>query len=185
MIAAEADRLHDFVERVLHFTTGHTVARSVGRERVDLESVCAAALGPLQERIAESGITVRASVDPEARDTCGDADALVLAVRNLVQNALDHAEGVQRVAIDVRASGRHVIISVTDDGAGVPAADRATIFEPFARGTRTRERGIAGHGLGLAIVQEVARAHGGRASYEPRSLGSVFTIIVPLRRASR
>src|SRR6185295_16019468 len=109
-IAAEADRLHAFVERVLQFTGGRT-SMSARSEPVDFERVLGSALNPLQQRIATSGITVQSSVEPAARMTVGDEGALVLALRNLLQNSLDHAEGLRTIAINVRARGRHVVIA--------------------------------------------------------------------------
>jgi signal transduction histidine kinase len=178
-IAAEADRLHIFVERVLQFTAGRTSSISAKSEPVDFERVLSSALNPLQQRIATSGVTVQSSVESAARITRGDEGALVLAVRNLVQNALDHAEGAQTIVISVRARDRHVAITVADDGAGIPPSERARVFEPFVRGSQTHERGSSGHGLGLAIVRDVALAHGGRAKYEAGKPGSVFTFTVP------
>jgi signal transduction histidine kinase len=180
-IAAEADRLHAFVECVLQFTGGRTSSKSARSELVDFERVLSSALNPLQQRIATSGLTVQSAVESAARMTLGDEGALVLAVRNLVQNALDHAEGARAIVINVRVRERYVVIAVSDDGAGIPESERGRLFEPFVRGSRTRERISAGHGLGLAIVRDVALAHGGRAKYEAVSPGSVFTFTVRLR----
>jgi signal transduction histidine kinase len=184
-IAAEADRLHAFVERVLQFTGGRTSSMRARSDPVDFERVLRSALNPLQRRIATSGVTVQSSVESVARMTVGDEGALVLALRNLVQNALDHAEGVQTIVIDVRARERYVVIAVADDGAGITESERARVFEPFVRGSRTHERGAPGHGLGLAIVRDVALAHGGRAKYEAAKPGSVFTFTVPLPATDR
>jgi signal transduction histidine kinase len=183
-MAAEADRLHAFVERVLQFTGGRTASASARSGPVDFERVLAGALEPLRERIAASGVAVRSSVDAAARTTVGDEGALVLAVRNLIQNALDHAEGARTIVVAVGVRDRHVAIAVADDGVGVPPSECARVFEPFVRGSQTRRRGSPGHGLGLAIVRDVARAHGGRASYEAGNPGSVFTFTVPLRAAA-
>jgi signal transduction histidine kinase len=177
-LAAEADRLHGFVERVLQFTAGQTPLEHVRLESVDFERVISAALIPLQQRIENRGVTVRSVVEQSARMTLGDESGLVLAVRNLVQNALDHADGAQTIVVDVRAGEGEVVVSVADDGGGVPESDRKTLFEPFVRGNRALERAVPGHGLGLALVRDVARAHGGRATYQRGRPGSMFIFTV-------
>ena len=179
-LAAEADRLHAFVENVLQFTAGGPSSARRRTQRVDFERVLSAALAPLRMRITGSGVTVRSSIEAAARITLGNESGLVLAVRNLVQNALDHAEGAQTVTIDVRARDRHIVVSVTDDGGGIAEADRTRLFDPFVRGRRARDRAVSGHGLGLAIVRDVARAHGGRAIYQSDNGGSTFIFTVRL-----
>jgi len=180
-IASETDRLHLFVERILQFTGNRATQGIASDEEVDFERVLTDALHPLEGRIAASGITVESNIEPAARLGRGDETALVLAVRNLVQNALDHGVGARTVVIDVHRHKRHAVVSVSDDGAGVAESARAGLFEPFVRGSGTDQRGVRGHGIGLAIVRDVARAHGGRAWYDRLSTGSRFAFSVLVR----
>jgi signal transduction histidine kinase len=89
----------------------------------------------------------------------GDADALLRVVRNLLDNATRHAGRL--VTVTLRTDGPHVVLTVADDGPGVPAADRERIFGRFTRLDGSRDRDQGGAGLGLAIVREVVAAHGG------------------------
>jgi signal transduction histidine kinase len=83
-----------------------------------------------------------------------------------------------RIAVEAAGSGGGIVLSVADRGPGVPAAQRKRLFRPFTRGADPD--GPAGLGLGLAMVAELARAHGGRASYAPREGGgSVFLVTFP------
>ena len=110
----------------------------------------------------------------------GDRDRLAQAVDNLVTNALHH--GTSPVVVDTEADDAMVTILVTDDGTGVPPPMQARLFERFATG-RTR----GGTGLGLFIVRELARAHGGDAFYDPPSRthpSGRFGVRVPRRRAT-
>ena len=127
-------------------------------------------LGPVRvgDVVADAVTTVR-STYPEAElrivgDTEvlveGDRDRLAQALDNLLTNSVRH--GVPPITVDVVAGGRDVEIRVGDRGEGVTPAMRPRLFERFATG---RSRG--GTGLGLFIVRELARAHGGEASYEP------------------
>ncbi|MGY1609259.1 sensor histidine kinase [Geodermatophilus sp. SYSU D00700] len=91
----------------------------------------------------------------------GDKTALERAVGNLLQNADRHAGGARRVSVHRRDGA--VVVSVDDDGPGVPPEDRERIFERFSRGSRAARRSLPGVGLGLAIVAETAARHGGAA----------------------
>jgi signal transduction histidine kinase len=180
-IAGEADRLHLFVERVLQFTGNRATQGIATDEDVDFERVLVHALQPLEGRIAAGGITLQSNIDSAARLTRGDETALVLAVRNLVQNALDHGVGARRIVVGVYRHKRHAVVSVSDDGAGVAESARAGLFEPFVRGSGAHRGGVGGHGIGLAIVRDVARAHGGRAWYDRLDSGARFAFSVLVR----
>jgi signal transduction histidine kinase len=107
----------------------------------------------------------------------GHTEALFRAVRNLVENAIRHTPAGVSIEVEVTADG---IVRVLDDGPGVPAADRESIFRRFWRRDRAK---ADSRGLGLAIVARVAEAHDGSVSVEGRpGGGSVFTL--KLRPAS-
>ncbi len=97
------------------------------------------------------------------------------AVVNLLRNALSHA--VTRIEVSVGQNGTRTVIHVDDDGAGIPAADRDRVFEPFARLDASRTRASGGFGLGLAIVKQVARWHGGDAVVTDSPLGGTRVTI--------
>jgi two-component system OmpR family sensor kinase len=111
----------------------------------------------------------------------GDRDLLVLAVYNLVENALKFTCETDSVEIRVAEDGRAILIEVADSGAGVPAEDGSKIFEELYRGSNARS--TEGSGLGLALVHRIISLHEGqinvRSSQEdPR--GTVFTIRLPV-----
>ncbi len=91
------------------------------------------------------------------------------AVVNLLRNALLHARSTVKVSL--RQENNRTVIEVDDDGAGIDAADRERLFEPFVRLDRSRARDSGGFGLGLAIVRQVARWHGGDAFITESPLG--------------
>ena len=91
------------------------------------------------------------------------------AVANLVRNARRHARG--RVAVSIEPCDGDVAIHVDDDGQGIDPADRERLFEPFVRADGSRDRDSGGFGLGLAIVRQVARWHGGDARLADSPLG--------------
>ena len=81
-------------------------------------------------------------------------------VANLVDNAVRHARSRVVLAAEPRAA-RTTLVTVTDDGPGIPAADRERVFDRFTRLDDARARDAGGAGLGLAIVRELVRRHGG------------------------
>ena len=112
----------------------------------------------------------------------GDRDLLVLAVYNLVENALKFTAGNDSVEVRALEDGRAVVIEVADSGAGIPSTDVSKIFDELYRGSNARS--TDGSGLGLALVNRIATLHGGgvgvrSSQQEPR--GTVFTLRLPRR----
>jgi signal transduction histidine kinase len=122
-------------------------------------------------------VTVAAPEESAADETGGTDPALVVAgdwewldrlLVNLVDNAVRYAQS--SVVVSVRGDGPWAELTVTDDGPGVPAADRERVFGRFARLDDARSRDgeeAYGAGLGLAIVRATAQAHGGTARLQP------------------
>lgn len=113
----------------------------------------------------------------------GDRDLLVLAVYNLVENALKFTCETDSVEIRVNEDGRAILIEVADSGVGIPAEDVSKIFEELYRGSNARS--TEGSGLGLALVYRIIALHGGQITVrssqeEPR--GTVFTIRLPVNK---
>ncbi len=106
----------------------------------------------------------------------GDAGAVTDALRNLIENAVTYAPVGTEVTITVDPMGH---VSVSDRGPGVASDDRAHIFERFWRGRGARHTGA---GLGLAIVAEIARAHGGTVEVD-QAIGGGALFTLKLRRA--
>jgi signal transduction histidine kinase len=133
--------------------------------------------------VAEEAARTGAHVQGDVLDVQADDTLLRRAVRNLLENAARHAPQSPAEA-EVRAvqlpGGPGVRISVTDSGPGVPAAERARVFEPFHRAPGTVARGT---GLGLALVARIAQRHGGAARCEARpdgQPGARFVLTLPL-----
>jgi signal transduction histidine kinase len=110
----------------------------------------------------------------------GDPNLLRRLVRNLLDNAKHHAGGATRVRVDRATSGK-AELSVEDRGSGIPEDEREKIFEPFYRSKHAGAAG-RGFGLGLALVRQIAHAHGGDVRYTtlPEG-GSRFTVTLPSR----
>jgi signal transduction histidine kinase len=99
-------------------------------------------------------------------------------VRNLLDNAQRHAPG-SPVEITVGRRGGQALLTVADRGPGVPESERERIFEPFYRVSEA-QRQADGTGLGLALVRQIARRHGGEARcFEREGGGSLFEVVLP------
>jgi two-component system sensor histidine kinase BaeS len=145
---------------------------------VELEEVDAGAL--VRETVAAAevgGARLRAAVQPEIPGVRADPVRLRQALDNLVSNALVHAPGTE-VVVSAAAAGGSVLISVADEGEGIPLDEQARIFEAGARLDSRRP----GSGLGLAIARAIAEAHGGTLQVESQAgRGATFTISLPVR----
>jgi two-component system sensor histidine kinase BaeS len=112
-----------------------------------------------------------------------DPDALRSALDALVENAVQHTEPAAVIEVRSRAAAGTVWIEVKDEGSGMPEDAAERIFGRFARADVGRSRGDGGVGLGLSIVDAIARAHGGRCTVSTSARGSTFTLVLPGFRA--
>jgi signal transduction histidine kinase len=124
------------------------------------------------------------SLDAEAGlETPGDADSLRALARNLIENAVRYSPEGGRVRVRVHAAGGRALLEVCDSGPGIPAAERARVFDRFYRG---EVQGQSGSGLGLAIVKAVAERHGATLELGDADLGGLkVTVSLPARTASK
>ena len=116
--------------------------------------------------VAPDGQRIDTSIEAGLPVVMADRDALTMALKNLVLNAVKYGRGGPvRVAAKASRSAtgaEEVSITVEDEGPGIPYEERHQIFEPFFRGRLAREMEVEGSGIGLSIVRQVARSHGGR-----------------------
>jgi signal transduction histidine kinase len=108
-----------------------------------------------------------------------DEEALRTALDALLENAVKHTESQEPIELRAHASGGLVVVEVADGGRGVPAAAADRIFDRFARADDARNRAAGGVGLGLAIVDAIVRAHGGRCTVTRLERGTVFALRLP------
>ncbi len=166
-IHANIGELDALVEEVLLASRLDAGASEPAREPVELLALAA-------EEAARFG----AAVDGDTAEVRGSERLLRRALRNLLENAQRYGGG-EGLGVQVRRSGTGAEVSVCDRGPGVPEAYRERIFEPFFRLPGHAER-AGGVGLGLALVRQIAQAHGGHVRCEPRpGGGSCFRFSLP------
>ena len=113
-----------------------------------------------------------------------DRDALALALRNLLDNAVKYSPESSMVRVSVQSQGAFVGISVEDEGVGISKDEQRAVFRKFARGSAARTLNVKGTGIGLTMAEQIVKAHGGRLEVESLSgQGSTFTIVLPVQAA--
>ncbi|WP_081830451.1 sensor histidine kinase [Rhodococcus sp. UNC363MFTsu5.1] len=140
-------------------------------------------LAELLDRAAQDAIRTHPGVDirldvPPVLTVMGLPAGLRLAVDNAVSNAIRHG-GARMIEIAALADADEVVVTVTDDGTGIPLGERDAVFERFRRGTGAA---LDGSGLGLALIRQQAELHGGAARFEDSPLGGVRLVFgLPLQ----
>jgi len=173
-VLGEEARLTALVQGLLVLARADEGALGAARRPVDLDDLVVSETSRLR---ASSGLRVDASGVGPARVE-GDEPLLGQVVRNLVANAARHAASQVSLGL-VERDGR-AVLTVDDDGGGVPVADRGRVFERFVRLDEARDRDAGGSGLGLAIVAEIVRVHGGSVQVDDSPLGGArFVVDLP------
>jgi signal transduction histidine kinase len=171
----EAQRMEALVEDLLLLARADERGLTLRRTDVDLDDLASNELGRLL--LHETTLTVDADLTPTR--LTGDPGGLSRVLRNLLDNAARHA--ASRVELRVYPEGNSAVLTVGDDGPGIPEAERARVFDRFVRLDSDRSRRGGGSGLGLAIVSEVVAAHGGCVTIGERADGgALFTVRIPL-----
>ena len=115
----------------------------------------------------------------------GDREQLIMAIQNLIENAINYSPEGTKVTVTSKVEDGIVDISVTDQGIGIPDTDLDRIFERFYRVDPARSRLTGGTGLGLSIVKHVALKHGGEVKvWSAENVGSTFSLRLPIYSAN-
>jgi signal transduction histidine kinase len=161
----ESVRLSHLVENVLEAQRLEEGRRPLRLEDIELRSFVAQVVNSQRPLLAQRGVTVDLDVSGDDVVLAVDRQAIEQTLVNLIENAVKYGRGTEaRVFIGIQRCDSSVIIVVEDHGQGVARDDRDRVFQRFVRIDRPGEAHVAGTGLGLALVRELARAHGGEAS---------------------
>jgi signal transduction histidine kinase len=181
MLVSETKRLQRLVEALLNFGRMEAGVRQYRFEPLDTAALVSRVAAEFEMQIAASGRHIELD-GLEGRCTIdADPEAISVALRNLVDNALKYAPDCPTVQVQWGIEKSHVAIRVRDRGPGIPASEKRAIFRKFVRGSAAEASNVKGSGVGLAMVRHIVAAHGGDVTLasEPGS-GSVFTILLPL-----
>ena len=177
--ARATDRLTRLVESLLDFGRMEAGARRYQFEPRDCTELIRGVVEDFRADPQAAGFEIEFHGNGSSQIQT-DSEALTRAVWNLLDNAVKYSPDQKKIEVFLKRQDSDVRIAVRDHGIGIPAQERAAIFVKFHRGEQARIRGIKGTGIGLAMVDEIVRAHHGRVEVlsEPGK-GSTFSLILP------
>jgi two-component system sensor histidine kinase SenX3 len=180
-LSGESRRLRDMTQDIIELSRVQGLVPLAASELIRVDQVLANAIE--QNRVAADakGIDIVSRVPKERLVVAGHEGTLVMAVANLIANAVQYSPERSRVGISADRREDTVEIAVTDQGPGIPEEEQERVFERFFRSDPARSRNTGGTGLGLSIVKHAVANHGGsiRVWSKPDN-GSTFTIVLPL-----
>lgn len=188
IVGRQSDRLAAIIEDLLALSRIEQSegAGSLPREPVAVASLLAAARSSCLPRATERGMAIELDC-PDELVAEVNAALLEQAVLNLIDNAIKYSGTERPIHVQATAeaipgqAGLSLVISIRDEGNGIPAEHLPRLFERFYRVDKGRSRQVGGTGLGLSIVKHIVQAHGGTiAVVSERGQGSTFTMKLPL-----
>jgi signal transduction histidine kinase len=174
----EAQRMHTLIEDLLLLARADEQSLVRHREGMALDDLAEVEAARVRR---EAACTIHTEICP-ARLT-GDPAAVSRMIRNLLDNAVRHANSC--VAVEVSSRNGTATLTISDDGPGIAPAERTRVFERFVRLDSDRSRSGGGAGLGLAIVAEVVAAHGGTVTIDDRPGGGTKMIVALPQHTNR
>ena len=179
-LSEECDQLSRLIDSLLFLARAEQPAMQINREPSDIARELLLLCEFYEPAAAEAGVRLSVSA-PEQLQSQFDRTLFKRAVGNLVQNALAHTPSGGEVQIEASNGVEELIVSVSDTGSGISESDLPRVFDRFYRADPARTRNRGGCGLGLPIVQSIARLHGGTAKIESQvGQGTKVTLALPL-----
>lgn len=185
IIAAEAARLTRLINNVLDFSHMEHGEKKYNFQEADLVNIVRQTAETYRPHLENSGFQMECALGAVKLQVRIDTDAIAQVIVNLLSNAEKYSDGEKKISVE--ASRRDgplpcAEVRILDRGPGVPHGCEEKIFEKFYRAHDSLSSGIQGSGLGLTLARQIARAHGGDVSYEPREGGgSCFSLRLPLK----
>ena len=181
-IETESRRLTQLINNILDFASIESGRKTYHFERCDVREVVCETLKTFEVRLRQNGFNIiveGAEVPlPPARI---DSGAIAQSLSNLLDNAVKYSNGKKDITVALRRQEDFIVISVTDQGVGIPRDEQQKIFDRFHRVGSSLVHDVKGSGLGLSIVHHIVQAHRGDVSVasEPGK-GSTFSIRLPV-----
>ncbi|MSO63934.1 MAG: GHKL domain-containing protein [Candidatus Planktophila sp.] len=177
---SEAKRLTDLVQEIINLSRVQDSDPLQLPQEVSIGYVIREAIDQCEISAESRGISVKYA-EPNNVLVLGDRDQLIMAIHNLIENAINYSPESTKVSISTKIEDKVVSILVADQGIGISESDQERIFERFYRVDPARSRQTGGTGLGLSIVKHVANKHGGEVTlWSVENVGSTFSIRLPI-----
>ena len=175
-------RMRSLVDLVDSITTLQDLnSQPLKMEPVNIPDLIETVRKMTEQRAVAAGITLQTACPPDVPPVNGDFTRLTQALHQVTDNACKFSPAGSTVSVEVQKMDHQVLISVADQGIGIPAEEHERIFDRFYQVDGSATRRYGGTGLGLAIAKEIVEAHAGHITVESAvGAGSTFTIHLPL-----
>jgi len=178
----EIDRLSGIITDLLTLTQMDSRDDALHLSEVDLSALTEETLHTLAPVADKAGLHIVSAIAP-GLSLSGDRVKLASVVYNLTDNAIKYTPGGGEIRVTLAARGRQAILTVADNGIGIPPEEQPHVFDRFYRVDKARSRATGGTGLGLSIVRQMVQLHGGSITLASAlGEGSTFTVTLPMRK---
>jgi signal transduction histidine kinase len=178
IVTDETHRLEQIIGDLLDLARLEGGGMTLRRERADIEQLFNRIAARHERDLTSRGITLTMRVDAAAKSVIGDADRLEQALQNLAANALRHTPPDGRIRLTAERQGADVVLTVRDNGPGIPSEHLTLIFNRFYKADAARKAAGGGSGLGLSIAKAIVERHGGTIGARNDD-GAVFEMRLP------
>ena len=186
IIYNEAGRMHRMALNLLDLARLEAGTADLKMSAVDVGALLRGIVEKFTPQAQKAGVRLLVDVPDNLPSLTGDGDRLAQVFTNLVDNALKFTPANGQVTLSARSAGAEMELSITDTGSGIPSEALPRLFDRFYQADSSRAGGEShGAGLGLAIVQEIVQAHGGKIGVRSQvGHGTTFVIHLPLSQAA-
>ena len=180
-IRTESQRMSKLVEDIIDLSQLDVGGVGMTRENTDLYRIAVNAVESLESTAVGAGVTL--SVSGESAIIYGVPQVIYSIIYNLCSNAIHYSDRGNSALVTVRDFPDHALLTVSDNGIGIPEEDLDRIFERFYRVDKSHSKEVGGTGLGLSIVKHAAKVHDAEISVKSKlGKGSVFTVKFPKKQ---
>lgn len=180
IVSKETNRLIRIVNDVLDVSKIEFGQRPMTRTAVDLGTVVAEVFDMLSPALRDRSVRIEADVPSDLPRIEGDADLIKQVFINLISNAIKYSPRGTTVTVGAREEAVNVLVSVSDQGVGIPKDEIGNVFDKYFRARSQKTSKMEGLGLGLAIVKNIVEQHGGTVRVESKEgSGSTFFFTLP------
>jgi two-component system sensor histidine kinase KdpD len=178
IVEEEADRLSALVTEAIQMARIEAGGIRLNKRSTSIRDLVSAVLRQLTSMLDGRKVDVR--IGEDLPSVCIDSDLIAMALRQLLDNAVKYSTPDTRLIVAANMAESRIVISVTDEGPGIPEYEQSRIFEKFYRSPQTRHR-VPGTGMGLAIAREILRLHGGDITvHSSQGHQSEFQVSMPM-----
>ncbi|KGJ91441.1 HAMP domain-containing sensor histidine kinase [Colwellia psychrerythraea] len=173
-ISDNVDEMVDLVESLLSYARLDQTLITINKAPVDFTALTATCI----KNKSQDDVQLTFHAPEQAVYVNGDLSYLMILMSNLLQNAHQYCKG--KIAVEIMTQGNDIVVTVADNGTGIPVGQREQVLKPFIRGENT-EKKVKGYGMGLAIVKRIIEWHHGEITIENSAElhGAQFSVTLP------